>query len=64
MTFEQRMLEAGRRLGYLPTADQKMTDGYNILRSALAWFDSHEVEAKLGHLPQWVDDGRKLTNRS
>ncbi len=38
----------------------KMTRGYNLLRDALAWFSSHEVEKKLGHLPQWVDMARDL----
>lgn len=42
-------------------AQQRMVDGYNLLRDALAWFSSHEVEKKLGHLPQWVAMGRELT---
>jgi hypothetical protein len=37
-----------------------MTDGYNRLRDALDWFTSHEVEKKLGHLPQWVIMAREL----
>lgn len=48
-------------------ADQKFhtgidrhTEGYNILRAALAWFSSHSAESKLGHLPQWVTMGREL----
>lgn len=45
-------------------AIEKMTEGYNRLRDALIWFDSHEVEKKLGHLPQWVVMGRVLTSRS
>lgn len=45
-------------------AVEKMTEGYNRLRDALIWFDSHEVEKKLGHLPQWVVMGRNLTSRS
>lgn len=44
-------------------AMERMTDGYNILRSALAWFDSHEVEARLKHLPQWAADARELIAR-
>lgn len=39
----------------------KMTEGYNRLRDALVWFDAHEVEKRLGHLPQWVALGRELT---
>jgi hypothetical protein len=39
---------------------QRMTDGYNLLRDALVWFDSHEVEQKLGHVPQWVAMARAL----
>jgi hypothetical protein len=35
-------------------------DGYNILRDAVVWFDSHEVEKKLGHLPQWMVTAREL----
>ena len=42
---------------------QKMTDGYNAMRDALSWFDSHEVETKLGHLPQWVVTGREIKTR-
>lgn len=42
-------------------ANERMVEGYNILRGALVWFDSHEVEGKLGHLPQWVVMGRELT---
>lgn len=34
---------------------------YNLLRDALVWFSSHEVEKKLGHLPQWVVTARELT---
>jgi hypothetical protein len=37
-----------------------MTNSYNLLRDALSWFTSHEVEKKLGHLPQWVVMGREL----
>lgn len=44
-----------------PKGIAKMTEGYNRLRDALIWFDSHEVEKKLGHLPQWVVMGRELT---
>jgi hypothetical protein len=42
-------------------AVEKMTEGYSRLRDALIWFDAHEVEKKLGHLPQWVVMGRELT---
>jgi hypothetical protein len=38
----------------------RMVEGYNLLRDALVWFESHEVEKKLGHLPQWVDMAKKL----
>lgn len=44
-------------------AEQRMVDGYNRLRDALSWFDSHEVEKKLGHLPQWVVMARELFAR-
>jgi hypothetical protein len=37
-----------------------MTNSYNLLRDALSWFSSHEVEKKLGHLPQWVVMAREL----
>lgn len=42
-------------------ARERMVEGYNLLRGALAWFDSHEVEKELGHVPQWVESGRRLT---
>jgi hypothetical protein len=32
---------------------------FNLLRDALAWFDSHEVEQKLGHMPWWVKMARE-----
>lgn len=38
----------------------RIVDGYNILRDAVVWFDSHEVEKKLGHLPQWMVTAREL----
>ncbi len=41
---------------------ERMTEGFKVLRSALAWFSSHEVEKKIEHLPQWVIDGRRITN--
>lgn len=44
-------------------AQQRMVDGYNTLRDALSWFDSHEVEEKLKHLPQWVVTARVVTSR-
>jgi hypothetical protein len=44
-------------------ANAKMVDGYNLLRDALVWFESHSVEEKLGHLPQWVEMARHLTAR-
>ncbi len=44
-------------------ANERMVAGYNLLRDALAWFDSHSVEEKLGHLPQWVDMARQLIAR-
>lgn len=45
-------------------AQQRMVDGYNTLRDALSWFDSHEVEAKLGHMPQWVVTARDIVARA
>jgi hypothetical protein len=42
----------------------KMTSGYNTLRDALSWFDAHEVESKLGHLPEWAMAARALTSHS
>jgi len=47
----------------VPHTLDRMTIGYNLLRDALVWFSSHEVEKKLGHLPQWVAMGRELTER-
>lgn len=38
----------------------RRTDSFNRLRDALVWFTSHEVEKKLGHLPQWVVMGQEL----
>lgn len=42
-------------------AARRMVDAYNVLRGALAWFDSHSVEQKLGHLPQWAVMARELS---
>lgn len=60
---EQRMQDGIARAMEIEErkALQRMTDGYNILRGALVWFDSHDVEKKLDHLPQWVAMGRELT---
>jgi hypothetical protein len=33
-------------------------EAFNLLRDALSWFDAHEVEKQLGHLPQWVVSAR------
>lgn len=38
----------------------RVSGSFNLLRDALTWFTSHEVEKKLGHLPQWVVMGREL----
>ena len=43
------------RMSWENTATAQM-----LLRDALSWFDSHEVEEKLGHLPQWVNMARRL----
>lgn len=60
---EMRMQESMREFSEQEErkAAEKMTAGYNLLRDALIWFDSHDVEKKLGHLPQWVAIGRELT---
>lgn len=42
---------------------KRHTDGYNVMRDALSWFEAHEVEKKLGHLPQWVTMARKIRDR-
>ena len=59
---EMRMQESMRefREAEERKAVAKMTDGYNCLRDALVWFDTHDVEIKLGHLPQWVVAARRF----
>lgn len=44
-------------------ATKRHTDGYNIMRDALSWFEAHDVEKKLGHLPQWVVMAREVRDR-
>jgi hypothetical protein len=51
---------------YKPTVviveESGATDSYvdfNLLRDAISWFDSHEVEQKLSHLPWWVKMARE-----
>jgi hypothetical protein len=44
-------------------AQARMVDGYNLLRGALDWFNAHEVEIQLGHIPQWVTMARELLKR-
>lgn len=62
---ERRMQEsmAAFRDAESRKAQDRMVDGYNLLRDALAWFDAEEVEKNLGHLPQWVPKARYLTRR-
>lgn len=63
---EKRMQES--MAAYVRSEEKKthdrMVDGYNIMCAALAWFSSHSVEEKLGHVPQWVTMGRELTVRT
>jgi hypothetical protein len=37
---------------------ERLNASFNLLRDAVSWFDAHEVEKKLGHLPQWVVSAR------
>lgn len=39
---------------------KRQIDGYNVMLDALSWFEAHEVEKKLGHLPQWVPMAREI----
>lgn len=40
------------------SALDRMVNFYNLMRDAVAWADSHEVEHKLGHTPQWLISAR------
>lgn len=42
-----------------PATIQEHAKLRNLLRDALSWFDSHEVERRLDHTPEWVVTARQ-----